>query len=38
MDGSVRYNNNMISAIDRCMELVGNDPSKITLDVIMLEK
>jgi prepilin-type processing-associated H-X9-DG protein len=36
LDGSVAWNNNMISAIDRCRKKVGNDDSKITLDVIVL--
>lgn len=36
MDGGTVWNTNLVSAFDRCMELV-NDPSKIILDIIILD-
>lgn len=36
MDGGTVWNTNLVSAVQRCKELVGDDESKIVLDVIIL--
>lgn len=35
MDGGTVYNTNLVSAINRCKEVVGDDESKIILDIIV---
>jgi len=37
MDGGTVWNTNLASAIQRCEEIVGDDHSKITLDVIVCQ-
>ena len=36
MDGGSVWNTNLISAVNKCMEIVGNDQSKIVMDIIIL--
>jgi len=35
MDGGTVYNTNLVSAIQRCKEVVGDDESKIILDIVV---
>ena len=35
MDGGMVYNVNLVSAVERCKEIVGDDESKITVDIIV---
>jgi hypothetical protein len=35
MDGGTVYNTNLVSAINRCKEIVGEDESKIILDIVV---
>ena len=37
MDGGTVYGTNLVSAINRCKELVGDDESKITLDIVVTQ-
>lgn len=37
MDGGTVWNTNLVSAVERCKELVGGDESKIILDVIICD-
>ncbi|CDW82507.1 patatin-like phospholipase family protein [Stylonychia lemnae] len=36
MDGGTVWNSNLVSAMNRCQEIVGDDLSKIVMDVIIL--
>ena len=35
MDGGTIYGTNLVSAVNRCKEIVGDDESKITIDIIV---
>lgn len=35
MDGGTVYNTNLVSAVQRCKEVVGDDESKIILDIVV---
>ena len=35
MDGGTVYNTNLVSAVNRCKEIVGDDESKIILDIVV---
>lgn len=36
MDGGSVWNTNLVSAVDKCMEIVGNNQSDIVMDIIIL--
>jgi len=35
MDGGTVYNTNLVSAVNRCKEIVGDDESKIIVDIVV---
>jgi len=37
MDGGTVYGVNLVSAVNRCKEIVGDDESLITMDIIVTE-
>ena len=37
MDGGTVYGTNLVSAVNRCKEIVGNDESAITMDIVVTQ-
>jgi len=37
MDGGTVYGTNLVSAVNRCKEIVGDDESKITMDIVVTQ-